>query len=243
MPSPGRSPGWPAPRPTVGRARWAGCGIPSTSLKGYHTPARGQSQTVHVPVPLRAAPELACGRAAPGQRDATRPPACKIVGDHIDLMIVWTPYGHKTHPIAQNDRRQQRLQSRKAQVTGPIHKESHDGPRTLGYGVTAPSTEIVHVAVADGVALRWRKRHHGHHHRNEQSGQDEGTGRSRDMPGISTQIRPGGIGLQASNPESDVLQQADRRLEPAAEDLPGLHQLVHQRLRTTMNILGRKPKD
>jgi hypothetical protein len=49
--------------------------------EGYHTPARGQSRTVHASVPSRAAPGLACGRAAPGRRDATRGPARKIVGD------------------------------------------------------------------------------------------------------------------------------------------------------------------
>ncbi len=41
----------------------------------------------------------------------------------------------------------------------------YHGPRILGFGVAAPSAEIVHVALAesmapDGVALRWRKRHH-----------------------------------------------------------------------------------
>jgi hypothetical protein len=77
-----------------GWAGWAGCGIPSTSPQGYHTPARGQSQTTHAPVPSRAAPGLACGRATPGRRDATQLPACKIVGDHVELMIVWTLFGH-----------------------------------------------------------------------------------------------------------------------------------------------------
>jgi hypothetical protein len=32
------------------------------------------------------------------------------------------------------------------------------------------------------------------------------------------------------------------RLEPADED-PGLHQLLHQRLRTTMNIVGHESED
>jgi hypothetical protein len=30
---------------------------------------------------------------------------------------------------------------------------------------------------------------------------------------------------------------------PATEEIPYVHQLVHQRLPTTMNILGREPKD
>jgi hypothetical protein len=38
-------------------------------------------------------------------------------------------------------------------------------------------------------------------------------------------------------------QQADRRSEPTTELPPDVHQLVHQRLRTTMDILGREPKD
>ena len=33
---------------------------------GYHTAARGQSQTTHAPVVLRAASGLSCGWAAPG---------------------------------------------------------------------------------------------------------------------------------------------------------------------------------
>jgi hypothetical protein len=58
----------------------------------------GQSCTAHVAVPSRAAPGLTCGRAMPGRGDATRPPVCKIVGSRVELMIVWTLYGHKTHP-------------------------------------------------------------------------------------------------------------------------------------------------
>ncbi len=77
---------------------WAGCGVSSTSLKGYHTPACGQSGMAHAPVPSRATPRLACGRAMPGRGDATRSPACEIVGGRAELMIVWTLYGHKTHP-------------------------------------------------------------------------------------------------------------------------------------------------
>jgi hypothetical protein len=33
------------------------------------------------------------------------------------------------------------------------------------------------------------------------------------------------------------------RSEPTAQDPPGLHQLLHQRLRTTMNVLGPGPQD
>jgi hypothetical protein len=43
--------------------------------------------------------------------------------------------------------------------------------------------------------------------------------------------------------QSDVWQQADRRSEPATEEPPALHQLVHQRLRTTMDIIGREHED
>ncbi|MCA1705410.1 MAG: hypothetical protein LC808_19995, partial [Actinobacteria bacterium] len=38
-----------------GKAGLGGCGIPSTSPKGYHTAARGQSQMTHPPVLVRAA--------------------------------------------------------------------------------------------------------------------------------------------------------------------------------------------
>ena len=52
--------------------RVGGVGIPSTSLKRYHTPARGQS-TAHVAVLSRAAPGLACGRAMPGRGELHDP--------------------------------------------------------------------------------------------------------------------------------------------------------------------------
>ena len=58
----------------VGGRVWHPINLP----KGYHTPSRGQSRTTHAPVPLRAAPGMARGWAAPGRRDATRTPACKI---------------------------------------------------------------------------------------------------------------------------------------------------------------------
>jgi hypothetical protein len=67
MPSPGgQVSGMASPENCYGRVGWAGWGIPSTSLKGYHTPARGQSRRTHLSVASRAAPGLACGRAAPG---------------------------------------------------------------------------------------------------------------------------------------------------------------------------------
>jgi hypothetical protein len=97
LPSPGGQVSGMATIRSAARVGWAGCGVPSTSLKGYHTPARGQSCTAHVAVPSRAAPGLACGRAMPGRGDATRPPVCVIVGGRVGL-IVWTLYGHKTHP-------------------------------------------------------------------------------------------------------------------------------------------------
>lgn len=51
------------------------------------------------------------------------------------------------------------------------------------------------------------------------------------------------IDRKTPDPESDAWQQADYRSEPATEEPPDLHQFVHQRLRTTMEILGREPKD
>ena len=73
--------------------------------QGYHTPARGQSGMAHAPVPSRAAPGLACGRTMPGRGDTTQPPACKILGDRVELMIVRTLYGHKPIQITENDHR------------------------------------------------------------------------------------------------------------------------------------------
>jgi hypothetical protein len=49
--------------------------------------------------------------------------------------------------------------------------------------------------------------------------------------------------FRAPNQESDVWRPAGRRSESATEELPDLHQLVHQRLRTTMDALGREPED
>jgi hypothetical protein len=56
-----------------------GCGIPPTSLQGYHAATRGQSHTRPLPVASRAAPGSPRGRAPPGRQDATQLPACKII--------------------------------------------------------------------------------------------------------------------------------------------------------------------
>lgn len=60
-----------------------GCGISSTSLKGYHTAARGQSETTHAPVLVRAAPGLPCGRAGARSTRCHTAPACKIINDSV----------------------------------------------------------------------------------------------------------------------------------------------------------------
>jgi hypothetical protein len=41
---------------------------------------------------------VACGGGLDGRGATTQPPACKIVDGRVELMIVWTLYGHKTHP-------------------------------------------------------------------------------------------------------------------------------------------------
>jgi hypothetical protein len=61
-------------------------GHPVDLPEGYHTLVRGQSSMTHAPVPPRAAPGLACGRAAPDRRDALPLPARKI-----DLWAVTGP--------------------------------------------------------------------------------------------------------------------------------------------------------
>jgi hypothetical protein len=96
LPSPGGQTSGIAGR-LAGWVRWAGCGIPPASLKGYHTPGRGQSHARHAPISSRAASGLPRGRAPPDRRDATRPqgPKSSVVNES---MIVWTLYGHKTHP-------------------------------------------------------------------------------------------------------------------------------------------------
>jgi len=48
--------------------------------------------------------------------------------------------------------------------------------------------------------------------------------------------------LPAPDRESDAWQPGARRSEHATEESPELHQLVHQRLRTTTDILGPNPK-
>jgi len=65
---------------------WAGRGIPSThrpSLRGYHTASRGQSQTAQAAVPLRAAPGLPRGRAAPSRRVPYERQQASIIGDRV----------------------------------------------------------------------------------------------------------------------------------------------------------------
>ncbi len=123
------------PRELLRQVGWAGCGVPSTR-RGYHTPARGQSRTAHVWVPSRAAPGLACGRAVPGRRDATRAPACKIIGDRFGaddrLDTLWSLNTSIQPKMTTNDGR---LQSRKPQVIGAIHEQPllrSENPWVLG---------------------------------------------------------------------------------------------------------------
>jgi hypothetical protein len=49
--------------------------------EGYHTAARGQCQTRHTPVVLRAAPGLPCGRAGARSTRRHTAPARKIIND------------------------------------------------------------------------------------------------------------------------------------------------------------------
>jgi hypothetical protein len=79
---------------------------PRRSLKGYHTPARGQSCTAHVAVPSRAAPGLACGRACQVEGTPHDPPVCEILGDHSEPMTVGHFMVTKHIQITQNDQRQ-----------------------------------------------------------------------------------------------------------------------------------------
>ena len=51
------------------------------------------------------------------------------------------------------------------------------------------------------------------------------------------------LGAEAPDLESDAWQQTEHQPEPAIEESPGLHQLVHQRLRTTVDVLGPEPED
>ena len=77
--------------------------------EGYHTPARGQSQLTHAPVPPRAAPGLPCGRATPDRRDATQPQRARSIFQYhasLDEIIpiaqaralnqAWCPQGVRT---------------------------------------------------------------------------------------------------------------------------------------------------
>ena len=41
---------------------------------------------------------VTCGVPSTSRRGTTRLPVCEIVGGCVELMIVWTLYGHKTHP-------------------------------------------------------------------------------------------------------------------------------------------------
>ena len=101
----GRSRGRPATTTSAAMGRVGTVWRPLDLPQGYHTPARGQSGMAHAPVPSTAAPGLACGRAMPGRGDTTQPPACKILGDRVELMIVRTLYGHKPIQITENDHR------------------------------------------------------------------------------------------------------------------------------------------
>jgi hypothetical protein len=75
----------------------AGCGIPSTSPRGYHTTTRGQRDTRPPPVASRAAPGSPRGRATPGRRDATRVPASKIIRDRSVSRNLSRPPGTPPH--------------------------------------------------------------------------------------------------------------------------------------------------
>jgi hypothetical protein len=49
----------------------------------------------HAPASSRAAHGLPRGRATPDRRGGLAP---KIVSDYAQALIVWTLYGHETHP-------------------------------------------------------------------------------------------------------------------------------------------------
>jgi hypothetical protein len=117
--------------------------------EGYHTASRGQSQMRHVPVSLRAAPGMPCGRTVSGRRDATRTPACKVIDD--------------------------------------------------------PPPTVSSLVGCRGM---------------------------RGRPILKLLTKNQVLGGRTAN-----------RSEPANEECPRLHQLVHQRLRTTMDILGPEPND
>ena len=100
----------------------------SAILRVRHPPG-AQPYDEHLDIRRGAAPGLAWGRAVPGRRDATRASACKIIGDHVTLMIVRTLYGHKTHPEQPPKTTEDHpLQSRKPQIIDAIHKEPQRWP-------------------------------------------------------------------------------------------------------------------
>ena len=106
MPSPGGQTSGIAGTTAAAGPSEQGCGIPPASLKGYHTPGRGQSHARHAPISSRAAPSLPRGRAPPDRRDATRPPASKIIGGPSEPMIVGHFMATKHIQITQDDHRQ-----------------------------------------------------------------------------------------------------------------------------------------
>ena len=78
-------------------------------------------------------------------------PSVKIVGDHAELMIVRTLYGHKTHPdnpkmTAGNER----LQLRKSQVVDVIHEQPQqwsENPWILSHPFPGPKSSMLHAGV------------------------------------------------------------------------------------------------
>jgi hypothetical protein len=69
------------PPERLGRV-WHPPGLP----QGLPQAVRGQSHTAHAPVPSRDAP--GCRVVGLRRRDATRPPASKIISDHSESMII-----------------------------------------------------------------------------------------------------------------------------------------------------------
>jgi hypothetical protein len=61
----GSSPGWPDQESCCGRVGVGRVWHSADLLEGYHTASRGQSQTTHAPVSLRAVPGIPRGRASP----------------------------------------------------------------------------------------------------------------------------------------------------------------------------------
>jgi hypothetical protein len=69
---------------TSGTASHQNCRLPSRVGRVWHPPAS-----------LKGCRAVGLRQADGMPHD---PPASKIVGDHAELVIVWTLYGHKTHP-------------------------------------------------------------------------------------------------------------------------------------------------